>query len=412
MINVIVADAIIILLTILSLGTTVSPAAMLFFGGLMLVCVTAEYIVGGEGKQMLRVYHFPFAALFVLFSGNWWSILVIACFTWLKERQTFLIVNASYAAWTVISVIADLWKEELYKIMYVGCWSVKGTTLYYGANPKRILAECLVRMLIANVICDIILLMRFLVRKWTEKRENDKLRMQGYSLREMQEIQKNKELARQNFYADKNARLVERENISRNIHNSVGHSITAAIMTLDAADALFDKKPEEAHQKMNDAADRIRGSLGAIRSAVRALDEEGSDVAVKDLICYFDNILDEFLMDTERTCDRLYEFYDLETQLPREHAEFLTGALEECLTNGVKHGDASHFVVKLSGDVAHVRLDVTDNGKSDFGEENSDERIVSGFGLKKLSAYAERCGGSTSFYNDGGFHASIELPIS
>ncbi|MCR5459429.1 MAG: hypothetical protein K6F51_05985 [Acetatifactor sp.] len=321
-------------------------------------------------------------------------------------------VNVIYVGWTVISVIADLCKEIWYEIYYGGVWYIKGTRPHHEANPKKILAEWLVRILIANAICGVILLVRFLVRKWSEKRENDKLRMQGYSLREMQEIQRNKELARQNFYADKNARLIERENISRNIHNSVGHSITAAIMTLDAADALFDKKPEEAHQKMNDATERIRGSLGAIRSAVRALDEETGDVAVKDLICYFDNILDEFMMDTERTCDRLYEFYDREAQLPREHAEFLTGALEECLTNGVKHGNATHFVVRLSGDVAHVRLDVTDNGKSDFGEENSDERIVSGFGLKKLSAYAERCGGSTSFYNDGGFHASIELPIT
>lgn len=407
MINVIVSNAILILLTILSLGTTASPAAMLLFGGLTLVCITAEYVKGSEGTRMLRVCQFPLAALFVIFSGNWWSVLVIACFIWLKERYAFLILNVTYAAWTVIRMIADVWKEKLYEI-----WdALKGTAPQYEANPQKILAECLVRILIANAICAIILLSRFLVRKWEKKRENDKLRMQGYSLREMQEIQRNKELARQNFYADKNARLIERENISRNIHNSVGHSITAAIMTLDAADALFDKKPEDAHQKMNDAADRIRGSLGAIRSAVRALDEEGSDVAVKDLICYFDNILDEFLMDTERTCDRLYEFYDLEAQLPREHAEFLTGALEECLTNGVKHGDASHFVVKLSGDVAHVRLEVKDNGKSQFDDENGAELIRNGFGLKKLISYAERCGGSAAFQNEEGFRSMIELPI-
>lgn len=412
MINVMTSDFILILLTLLAVKTSGCPPLPLFFGGMLLIGITAEHVKGGGGKQF-HFMQFSLAAFFALFSGNWWSVLAFACLIWLSEWRIFLVVNVIYVGWTIISLVVDKLMEEMDEIMYSGvidCWGKLPKP--HKADPGKILAEWLVRILIANAICGVILFARFLVRKWSEKRENDKQRMQGYSLREMQEIQRNKELARQNFYADKNARLIERENISRNIHNSVGHSITAAIMTLDAADALFDKKPEEAHQKMNDATERIRGSLGAIRSAVRALDEETGDVAVKDLICYFDNILDEFMMDTERTCDRLYEFYDREAQLPREHAEFLTGALEECLTNGVKHGNASHFVVKLSGDVAHVRLDVTDNGKSDFGEENSDERIVSGFGLKKLSAYAERCGGSTSFYNDGGFHASIELPIS
>ena len=227
----------------------------------------------------------------------------------------------------------------------------------------------------------------------------------------MHEIKKSKELARQSFYVEKNARLIERENISRNIHNSVGHSITAAIMTLDAADLLFEKKPEEAHKKMNDATDRIRGSLNAIRSAVRALDEESSDVTVKDLICYFDNILNEFLMDSDRSCERIYEFYDEERELPREHVEFLTGALEELLTNGVKHGNASCFIVKLSGDSAHLQLEVKDNGRSEFDEKSREELIKNGFGLKKLAAYAERCGGGASFQNEDGFRTVITLPV-
>ncbi len=53
---------------------------------------------------------------------------------------------------------------------------------------------------------------------------------------ELAEKRLNRELKLKNYLADKNARLEERETISRNIHNSVGHSITAAVMTLDAAD--------------------------------------------------------------------------------------------------------------------------------------------------------------------------------
>ena len=97
--------------------------------------------------------------------------------------------------------------------------------------------------------------------------------------------------------------------------------------------------------------------------------------------------------------------------LPKEHAEFLTGALSELLTNGVKHGGATAFTVKLLGDSAHIRLEVRDNGSSAFNEETRDELIHKGFGLKKLISYVKRCGGVTKFDNDGGFFSMIELPL-
>ena len=273
------------------------------------------------------------------------------------------------------------------------------------------IASGILKLIMLEAACVLILLFRSLIWKSKLRKEEDMRRLRDYSLSEMHQIRKNKELVIKNYNSDRNARLLERENISRNIHNSVGHSITAALMTLEAADVLFDKDTDEAHRRMNEAGTRIRGSLSAIRSAVRALDEEAGDVTVKDLICYMDNILNEFLMDTERNCERIYDIISEDYLIPTEHAEFLTGALSELLTNGVKHGNATFFIVHLSGDRAHVRLSVADNGKSDYCDENSEQRIREGFGLKKLTSYAERCGGSTKFWNEGGFHAVIELPI-
>ena len=386
MINVIMSDICIILLTLLAVGMSGRPAWMLAVGGGLLICVTAGYIMDGEGKR-LKIAQLLLAVLFALCVGNWWGCLIFVCLLWPKAWQTTLMTN-------IVLVGELLWM------------------LMLGVSGNRhLIAIWLVVCFSINLINILVMAGRMLLQRREQKAEEGRRRIQSYSLSEMHEIQRNKELARQSFYVDKNARLLERENISRNIHNSVGHSITAAIMTLDAADMLFEKKPEEAHKRMNDATERIRGSLSAIRSAVRALDEEAADVSIKDLICYFDNILNEFLMDTERTCDRLYEFYDHEREIPREHAEFLTGALEELLTNGVKHGGATHFIVRLSGDSAHLQLEVKDNGMSDFRAETSAELIQNGFGLKKLTAYAERCGGHTSFQNEDGFRAVIELPI-
>ena len=278
----------------------------------------------------------------------------------------------------------------------------------------------------------IVLILKGLVRRQQRRAALERQRIQNSNLNEMHEKRLNRELTKQNYLADKNARLVERENISRNIHNSVGHSITAAIMTLDAADMLYDVKPDEARKRMNDANERIRGSLESIRRAVRTLDDEAGTMPVSDLKAAMDGIIDDFVMDTERHVDRIYDVPDIQgagthdvengrddvnderkngLQIPREHAEFLTGVLEELLTNGVKHGGATKFVVILTGDSAHIKLEVKDNGRSDFGESNSKARIEKGFGVKKIVSYAERCGGKTGFVNDEGFRAFVELPV-
>lgn len=231
------------------------------------------------------------------------------------------------------------------------------------------------------------------------------------AVNEMYEKKLNQELTIKHYLAEKTARLEERENISRNIHNSVGHSITAAIMTLDAADMLFDTAPDKAREKLNLANERIRGSLASIRHAVRVLDNENSLVSIKDFVAQLHAVTENFMMDT--TLQVLTDFSDIQTelQLPHEHAEFLTGALEELLSNGVRHGKATRFTVRLTTDSGHVKLQVSDNGTSNFSETNETERIQNGFGLKKLISYVKRCGGTASFEHRAGFLAELTLPL-
>ncbi len=395
MIGILTSIISLILLTLVSVGVSGHVAPVLLTGGALMIAIAAGSVRDSMGKG-LKALQLLLAVLFVLFTGKWWSCPVFACLLWPGLSGSLLMTDGMLTLLFLLLLFVPGYDAE---------------ALLEGRSTGFVLASLILWLFVDSAVCCLAQLYRHLLKKKEGKKEEERKRIQSYSLSEMHERQRNRELARQSFYIDRNARLIERENISRNIHNSVGHSITAAIMTLDAADMLFEKDPGEAHKKMNDATERIRGSLGAIRSAVRALDDEAEDVSVKDLICYFDNIVDEFQMDTERSCDRLYEVYDREQLLPREHAEFLTGALEECLTNGVKHGKAEHFTVRLSGDSAHVRLEVTDDGKSAFNDANAEERIRNGFGLKKLLSYTERCGGMAGFKNEEGFRTFIELPL-
>ncbi len=245
-----------------------------------------------------------------------------------------------------------------------------------------------------------------------QKKLGERERIVASNISELHEKQLNEQLMMQKLVDERNARLMERETISRNIHNSVGHSITAAILTtLDAADMLYDVKPEEARKKMNDANHRIRESLESIRTAVRVLDEDNKMLPAKDLKSELDMIASEFVMDTDFQVHQNYSDIADDINIPHDYAVFLTGVLQEILTNGVKHGNANAFIVILSGDSAHVRLKISDNGNSDFSTTNWEQRIEQGFGLKKIMSYVESCGGKAEFINENGFQSMVELPI-
>ena len=237
------------------------------------------------------------------------------------------------------------------------------------------------------------------------------LSMGRLALSELEEKKLNRSLLMQSAIAERNARLEERENISRSIHNSVGHTITAASVALDAAEVLWEADADRALKKVQTANERMKQGLASIRHAVRVLDDEAERITIDDFLLELSVIADKFMMDTDCQVHWDLEILAPELTIVHEHTEFLTGAVEELLSNGVRHGHANHFTLHLLADSGHMKLTVTDNGAGDFDEHNAYSRIQNGFGLRKILQYVERNGGAASFANENGFRAVISLPL-
>lgn len=334
-----------------------------------------------ENDKILSAIEIFLMAAYSILSGGIWGILV---FFFLKESKVYIRA-----------------------IIGISMYIIRTFTVCQNKS----FAICILDIMLLIIGFLALIFIYSMIDRAEKRKISDSDRIMASNISEMHEKRLNEQLVIQNFMVEENARLIERENISRNIHNSVGHSITAAIMTLDAADMLYDVKPDEARKKMNDANKRIRGSLESIRRAVRVLDEDNAELAAGDLKSELDMIINEFIMDTSILVSRNYSGLMDSIKIPHNHAVFLTGVLKEMLTNGVKHGNANEFVVILLGDSAHVRLEVSDNGHSDFDMSNSKQRIENGFGIKKIISYVEKCGGKTRFENASGFRAMVELPV-
>ncbi len=380
MVDTLMNQFMVILLTLCCMFSSSEPVWFLILAGMLLVVVTMSSVEEEENKK-LTVAKGISVLLFAVVSGNCVGYVAIGLMDELKKHTRII---GAVTAYTIP------------RMLFI---------------RRAAVAHVLVGALILTAVLTLVLLLKWLVERFEEQKVQAKNILLRSNISEMHERKINQQLVMQNYLVEKNARLLERENISRNIHNSVGHSITAAVMTLDAADLLYEVRPDDARKKMNEANERIRGSLESIRRAVRVLDEEAENMQAGDLKCAMEQIVQEFVMDTSIEVDRIFEELPDEVMVPHDHGEFLTGALKELLTNGCKHGNATVYQVLLKGDNGHIRLVVTDNGSSDFREENKSMKIQQGFGLKKMMSYAARCGGELRISSESGFRVAVELPI-
>ena len=379
--QVVQADGLILILTVVSIIFSSYPYLCILSAGLLLIVFTVRSLTEEPGRLLFAVQVCLSAAFAVLVGGVWACLIFYECRFF--RRIWPQIFMPSLACCLIQAVKRDL-----------------------------VLPEVILSAIILNLVSAVVALGEYLMMSYlSAKTQNDKA-VSIAAVNEMYEKKLNRELVIKNYLTDKNARLEERETISRNIHNSVGHSITTAIMTLDAADLLFEKNPNQAREKLNAANRRIRTGLEAIRHAVRVLDEENESIFAGDFLQELNDLIDSFIMDTTVQVYQDYDDFPDSLQIPREHTEFITGAVQELLTNGVRHGRADCFRIRLMGDSGHICLVVQDNGSSSFSEENREERIREGFGLKKLIAYVERCGGNIVFCNENGFRTEITLPIN
>lgn len=370
----------IVVLTIVAVFSSKQPYLCLLMAGSIMAVFAVESISDSEQNILLQLGKTFLVAIFAVFSGHFMAFLLFYECRFGKRKFWQITPGIVCAFWEMIAGQKQL--------PYIIC---EVLILELAVFALGLVEEVFYRF--------------FLTKQKVEQS------IQVTAINEMYEKKLNYELQLKNYLLDKNARLEERENISRNIHNSVGHSITAAIMTLEAADMLFWEEPERAREKMNTAKERISESLESIRCAVRVLDVENGVVSGSDFIKEVLDIAENFVMDTDITIKKDVAAFPPEFQIPHEHAEFLTGAVRELLTNGVRHGRADTFILHVSGDSGHVKVCIQDNGVSDFSEENAGEKIARGFGMKKLIAYVQRCGGKIQYRNENGFVTEIELPI-
>lgn len=218
-------------------------------------------------------------------------------------------------------------------------------------------------------------------RRYSYQLEDTKRRLEDYSKR-----------------VEKLSQLEERNRISGEIHDTLGHRLTGLLMYLEAAMRVIVVNREEGSEMLQSVRDNLRESIDILRQTVRGMrPKEYSSRALS-----IEEMLRSFSKETGT---------DMEFQIKGTPVKLFSGAelalyknACEAVTNSVQHGKAKKIQVELSFLPQRVELRVRDNGIGC-------KEIRKGMGISGMEERAALLGGSVEIFSQQGFEVVTVLPM-
>lgn len=192
--------------------------------------------------------------------------------------------------------------------------------------------------------------------------------------------------------------LKERNKIAREIHDTVGHTLTTVLLEMEAGERLVKVDPDLAAEKIRLAKGQIRKGLADIRESVGTLQSGG------EILDFIPSI--KLLINETTRHGGIFINHEISNfpQLTTQQEKAVYRALQEGLTNGIKHGKSTAFVFKLKCENDNIIFFLQDNGEGT-------DKIVQGFGLTAMEQRVKEAGGIMSINAKYGEGCSINISI-
>ncbi len=198
------------------------------------------------------------------------------------------------------------------------------------------------------------------------------------------------------------ATLQERNRIARNIHDSLGHALTALNVQLQAAIELWRHDRNRVEPFLEQAQRLGQTAMQEVRKSVSTLREETHpEQSITEAIA---ELVEDFRQGTgiETSLEA-----NLNVTLPAPIAHAVYCIVQETLTNIYKHAEATRVDVSLVGCPEKIAIRVSDNGCG-FGQSGS---TSNGFGLQGIQERVAALGGQFDLVAESGGGCCIRVGI-
>ncbi|EEL81266.1 Two-component protein Kinase [Bacillus cereus AH1271] len=176
----------------------------------------------------------------------------------------------------------------------------------------------------------------------------------------------------------------ERNRLSSELHDTVGHAYTSIIMGMETL--RTELATEMGIQRLDSLLDMGRKSIDDVRGYLHQMD---SPCQSPSLIQSLQNLGAEFQEHAQVNVS--FRTFGEEYQLSRQAKIAFIRCLQESLTNAVRHGQGTEIIVSLQFDEQYTRLEVQDNGKGNVEWQE-------GFGMNAMKERAMNLQGHLSVY--------------
>jgi serine/threonine protein kinase/signal transduction histidine kinase/Tfp pilus assembly protein PilF len=218
----------------------------------------------------------------------------------------------------------------------------------------------------------------------------------------------NRQLEEYAATAEELAVVKERNRVAKEVHDTLGHTLTLLIMLMKLSKIKCEQNPEETKEKLTEAIQVAQDGLKGLRSSILGLMSENLSYGnlVDGLEKLFKNVADsgvkiDFSMDGE---DNYYKIAHLNTAL--QLSEVILKICQEAITNSIRHGNAVKVTIILQFTMEVVKLFIVDDGRGS-------KTIHKGFGLSGMEERVRLLKGTIVYGSDGekGFNIHVEIPL-
>lgn len=223
-------------------------------------------------------------------------------------------------------------------------------------------------------------------RKVTAQNLYDKLREKDEELKIV-----NKELESYANTIEEITILRERNRISREIHDNVGHALSTIIIQLGAIEKISKINGEEASNMADNLGNFTKESMERVRNAVHAMkprefEEYEGIIAISEMIKNFQKLTG--IEASLRVSDKIWKLNSDQTMV-------IYRIIQEFLSNSIRHGKATEVKIFVNFLDTHLRMHLKDNGVGCH-------MIVPGAGLSGIKERVSVWGGTLEYYSENG----------
>jgi signal transduction histidine kinase len=217
--------------------------------------------------------------------------------------------------------------------------------------------------------------------------------------------EKNQSILKNQDYEINLATLRERNRISKDIHDNIGHLLSRAILQVGAL--LTITKDEPIHDELANLKDSLSKGMDDIRNSIHNIYDESVD-----LYSHINQLIKDF------TFCRIDFEYDVVKAPPLALRYCFIAITKEALANIMKHSDATRASIIIREHPALYQLIIRDNGsiseqkKAQISQHLETYEDKEGMGLKNISDRVKVFKGNLNITTDDGFRIFITIPVS